>query len=233
MNEREQACDLPELGPEAYVRWRASDLGATTERLERDLILQLVGDVRARKVLDVGCGDGDLSLVLAKRGAAVTGVDASDVMIEAARARAKREDIEVAFALAQAERLPFRAAQFDLVTAVTILCFVKQAGPVFREVSRVLRPGGLFVIGELGKWSTWAVQRRIRAWLGSPLWRRGTANELRNLAQGAGLEVRAVRGAIYYPPIGAAARLLGPVDPALGRLGTFGAAFVALAAIKR
>ena len=74
MNGREQACDLPDLGPGAYARWRASELGTITERLERDLILELVGDVRGRKVLDVGCGDGELALVHTKRGAIVTGI---------------------------------------------------------------------------------------------------------------------------------------------------------------
>ena len=61
-----------ELGPEAYVRWRASEVGAITERLERHLILELAGEVHGRTVLDVGCGDGDLALELAKSGATVT-----------------------------------------------------------------------------------------------------------------------------------------------------------------
>ncbi|MDJ0947337.1 MAG: hypothetical protein QNJ94_00300 [Alphaproteobacteria bacterium] len=53
-------------------------------------------------------------------------------------------------------------------------------------MARVLRPGGRFVIGKLHKWSSWAAQRRLRAWLGSALWRRGrfrTAGELGRLAQ--------------------------------------------------
>lgn len=229
------SCELPNLGPEAYARWRASQLGEITERLERELILELVGDVKGRKVLDIGCGDGELALLLSKRGASVVGVDASGAMIEAAKAKAPRHDADIAFQVAQAQQLPFAAETFDVVTAITILCFVQDARPVFREVSRVLRPGGRFVIGELGKWSTWAVQRRIRAWLGSPLWRRGrfrTAGELRALAQNAGLSVQAVRGAIFYPRLGAAARLMEPLDPFLGRLGTFGAGFVALSAAK-
>jgi ubiquinone biosynthesis O-methyltransferase len=226
---------IPDLGPEVYTRWRASATGATTERLERQLILELVGDVSGCRVLDVGCGDGELALELARRGAIVTGIDASAAMIDAAKGRAKRHDAEIVFEVAMAERLPFSAAQFEVVTAITILCFVDDAAPVFREIARVLRPGGRFIIGELGKWSTWAAGRRLRAWLGSRLWRRGrfrTARELRGLAEQAGLAVNNVRGAIYYPRWGFAARLLSPCDPVLSSLTTVGAGFVALSAVK-
>jgi ubiquinone biosynthesis O-methyltransferase len=235
MNSLEPASAMIDLGPECYSRWRASEIGAITERLERELILELADDVSGRKVLDLGCGDGDLVLALANRGAIVTGIDASTAMIDAAECRAKQHGVDVTLQVATAERLPFPAGQFDLVTAITILCFVDDAAPVFREVARVLRPGGRLVIGELGKWSTWAAWRRVRAWLGSRLWRRGrfrTANELRELAEQAGLVVRSVRGAIYYPRWGLGARLLSPFDPRLGRLTTLGAAFVALSAVK-
>jgi ubiquinone biosynthesis O-methyltransferase len=236
MSSPEPAGTLPHLGPDAYARWRASEIGATTERLERRLILELVGDVRGRKVLDVGCGDGELAIELSRRGAIATGIDASAAMIEEAMDRAKQHKADVAFHVAMAERLPFADEQFDIVTAITILCFVDDAAPVFREMARVLRPGGRLVIGELGKWSAWAAGRRIRAWLGSQLWRHGrfrTARELRALAAQAGLSVESVRGAIYYPRSPFAARLLSRCDPILGRLTTFGAAFVALSAVKR
>jgi len=232
---RERLCAVPDLGPEVYTRWRASEIGATTERLESQLVLELVGDVGGRRVLDVGCGDGELALELTKRGAVVTGIDASAAMIDAAKRRATQHNVDITFQVGTAEQLPFPAEQFDVVTAITILCFVDDAAPVFREITRVLRPGGRLVIGELGKWSTWAAARRIRAWLGSRLWRRGrfrTASELRALAGQAGLVVERLRGAIYYPRWRLAARLLGPCDHALGRLTTFGAGFVALSAVK-
>ncbi len=223
------------LAPDSYSGWRGSEIGATTERLERRLILELAGDVGGRKLLDVGCGDGDFAVELARRGASVTGIDASPEMIGAAKRRAEQQKAAVTFHIATAQQLPFSAEQFDLVTAITILCFVDDPSPVFREIARVLRPGGRLVIGELGKWSTWAAGRRLRAWLGSPLWRRGhfrTAKELRGLAEQAGLVVGDVRGAVFYPRSKLAARLLSPGDAALGRRTTIGAAFIALSATK-
>ncbi len=226
---------LPDLGPEVYARWRASELGALTERLERKLVVDLTGEVSGRSVLDLGCGDGDLAIALCQRGARVVGLDVSPAMIAAASARARQEHADAVFEVGSAAALPFPAGKFDLVVAVTILCFVADAAPVFCEIARVLRPGGRLVICELGKRSTWAAERRVRAWLGSRLWRRGyfrTPRELQRLSRQAGLVPGPVRGAIYYPRWTAVARPLAAYDAAFSRLGTFGAAFLGLTATK-
>src|SRR6516165_7706732 len=73
---------LPDLGPDVYTKWRASSIGSITEQLQRRLILTLLGEIRGRNVLDVGCGDGDFAVELWRRGASVTGIDASQEMIE-------------------------------------------------------------------------------------------------------------------------------------------------------
>lgn len=227
--------NLKEL-PSEYERWRSSTLGRITDEIEGKLILDLTGDVAGRTILDVGCGDGAFAVESWKRGAkVVNGVDASPQMIEAAHARARTHGADITFDVGTAQALPFPDNTFDRVVAVTVLCFVDDAAQALREMARVLRPGGRLVVGELGKWSTWAAERRLRGWLGSRVWRRArfrTAHELQHLAKGAGLAVGSLRGAIYYPPCGLAARLLGPVDSRLSRWTTVGAAFVTLAATK-
>ncbi len=223
------------VGPAAYEAWRSSALGAVTEALEHRLVLELAGDLAGCSVLDVGCGDGMLALAAWRRGAQVMGVDPDGRMVSVARERADALGASVTFLSAYGERLPFPNQHFDVAFAVTVLCFLPNAAAILCEMTRVLRPGGRLVIGELGKWSSWAAHRRLRGWLGSPIWRSArfrTATELRALVEQAGLEVCEVRGAIYYPPVGALARLMAPVDLAIGRLTTFGAAFIAVQAAR-
>ena len=231
----EQRDHAVRIGPEPYASWRRTTLGSITEAIEEHVILDLAGDVSRIRVLDVGCGDGALGCAIAARGAEVTGVDADPAMLTAARSRAARQGLAVAFAEGRLERLPFADASFDLVVAMTVLCFVPDAGGAVREMTRVLRPGGRLVIGELGRRSVWAGLRRVRGRLGSPTWKRArfrTASELRVLMSEAGIEVKVMRGAVFYPPIGLLARLLAPADPWLGRHTTLGAAFLAAAGAK-
>lgn len=219
--------------PDAYARSRPSRVGIINERLERRVILELAGNVSGRTVLDVGCGEGDLALVLAKRGADVTGIDSSAAMIGAAGRRTKRHGVDIVFQRADAEWLPFHPEEFDIVTVVSMLCFLEDADPVLQEIARALKPGGRLVIGELGSWSSWPVGPRVQCELGSPTRRPTrfrTARELRELVERAGFIVETVHGAAHHPHGVWAARWLSPYELRLGRLTAAGAGFVALAA---
>lgn len=223
------------IGPEAYQSWRTTALGAVTESIEQRLILELMGDLKGVHVLDAGCGDGVLTCVAASRGARATGVDPDPAMLDAARARTERAGVKADFLDGRVEELPFTDGSFDVVAAVTVLCFVDDASGGLGEIARVLRPGGRLVLGELGRWSVWAAIRRLCGWLGAATWKAArfrTADELRALAEQAGLRITAIRGAVFYPPVGFCARVLAPADLWLGRRTTMGAAFIALAADK-
>lgn len=221
--------------PAAYAAWRHSVLGRVTDALEQDLILELVRPSAGLRILDVGCGDGVLAEELARYGAQVTGVDASEAMVAAARKRAERHGDRISFEVARAEALPFETGRFDVVVAITVLCFVENAGGALREMSRVLKPDGHLIIGELGRYSSWAAVRRIKGWLGSPVWRHArfrTPSQFERLAAEAGLVAISVKGAIFYPPLGIAARLLAPLDRKMGAWTTTGAAFLVLTASR-
>ena len=188
----------------SYARWRSRRLGQITDAIERRLLFEMLGPVAGKTVLDVGCGDGALAADLVQRGAIVTALDADVTMIAAARRRGALTSAPMELIVGQVEKLPFDNDAFDRVVAVTLLCFVGDAQKAIAEMTRVLRPGGRLVIGELGYWSLWALQRRIRGWLGNPIWRKHDildGRELRDFAQAAGLREITIRGAIHYPPI--------------------------------
>jgi trans-aconitate methyltransferase len=95
------------------------------------------------RILDLGCGDGQLTARLAATGAVVTGVDASPAMVAAARSRGIAADE------APAEQLPYSEAAFDAVFSNAALHWVRDHDAMMSEVHRVLKPGGRFA-AEMG-----------------------------------------------------------------------------------
>jgi len=224
------------ITPETYARWRETALGTLTEQLEHRAIFSLVGDPSGLRVLDVGCGDGVYAVAISQRGGKVFGLDKSLLMLEAARTRAISSGACVRWCQGAAQSLPFLDASFDLILAVTALCWIPEPVVALKEMNRVLRPGGAVIVGELGRWSLWALARRFRGWLGAGTWKRAhfwTAGELREMFASVGLRVSYVRSAVYYPPSEILSRLIGCIEGASSRLGPVGAAFIAVRAAKK
>lgn len=108
--------------------------------------LQLIGDVRGKHVLEIGCGGGQCAVAFAKRGAIATGVDIADTQIRFARELARREGVEVTFIRRGIEDLtPIADASQEVVFSAYAVNYVRRIDRCFGEVARVLRPGGLLV----------------------------------------------------------------------------------------
>jgi ubiquinone/menaquinone biosynthesis C-methylase UbiE len=105
-------------------------------------VLEWLGPRPGERILDLGCGDGQLTSRIAATGAEVTGVDASAPMIASAQARG------VDARVANAESLPFDA-EFDAVFSNAALHWVRDQDAMLASVHRALKPGGRFV-AEMG-----------------------------------------------------------------------------------
>jgi SAM-dependent methyltransferase len=104
---------------------------------------RLLGDVAGRRVLEVGSGAAQCSRWLATQGALVVATDVAGGMLAAGAALDRETGVRVPMVQADARRLPFADASFDVVfTSFGAIPFVPDADAVHREVARVLRPGG-------------------------------------------------------------------------------------------
>jgi SAM-dependent methyltransferase len=108
--------------------------------------LHLLSEVKGLRTLEIGCGGGQNTIALARRGALATGVDLSDAQVEFARGLAQREGVAATFVQASAEDLSVLAdGSHDLVFSAFAFHFVEHMDRCFAEAARVLVPGGRFV----------------------------------------------------------------------------------------
>jgi SAM-dependent methyltransferase len=108
----------------------------------------------ASRILEVGCGPGHLSILLARRyGLDVTGVDLDPAMIERARANSERSvgrDGGTSFLVGDVASLPFLGGSFDLVVSTLSLHHWADAGAGLAEIRRVLRSNGRVLVWDFG-----------------------------------------------------------------------------------
>ena len=190
--------------PEKYDVWYKTSLGALSDKLEKELVFSLFEIKHGDAVLDVGCGTGNYTIELAKRGADVVGVDSSEEMLIWARQKAQGERLKVNFQVADALNLPFPDESFDLILSNGLLCFLKEPEKALMEMHRVLKPGGGLAVGVLNKWSPWAFFRRIKGLYKDTIYNQAyfiSPPELEGLIRRAGFDVKETRTCLFFFPI--------------------------------
>jgi len=137
---------------------RYDELGAVFQTKAATAQLEGV-DLQGKKILDVGCGTGIISLLALQRGAAkVVCGDISKYMLDVGRAKADRQGYgtdRIAFRQLDAESLPFDDASFDVVMTGMTLGLFPNPEKAVAEMYRVLRPGGFLSVGAHGPEHYW------------------------------------------------------------------------------
>lgn len=140
--------EFEQLKSRLKATWMTGDYDRFSRFMEKDAE-QFFGrlDVTpGARLLDVGCGAGQLALIAARAGAQVTGCDIATNWLEKARSRAVAEGLEITFEEGDAESLPYDDPQFDVVVSLIGAMFAPRPERVAAEFARVCRPGGIIAM---------------------------------------------------------------------------------------
>jgi len=203
---------------EAYEEKRFSGGGRLIDRREKEAVLSALGPIEGRNVLEIACGTGRFTVMLAERGADVTGIDISAAMLARGREKARAAAVEdhLEFARADAGRLPFPDDAFDAVFAMRFFHLADTPASFLSEMARVARNTVFFDTFRATS------ARSAYNWLlpmGSRLYSR---REVEHLLDDVGLTLRdsahdfLVPYGVYRSLPGGAARPLREVDTAVG-----------------
>jgi SAM-dependent methyltransferase len=187
--------------------WASGDYPEIARTIE-EVAEAVVESVRAapdEDLLDVATGSGNVAIAAAQKGAAVTGLDITPELLQAARRRAAQAGVEVRWIEGDAEELPFADASFDRVTSCFGVMFAPRQERAAAELVRVARPGARIAFtawtpeGLLGK-----LFKLIGSYMPPPpaelkppvMW--GTEDHVRSLFAAAGVELSFERRTVTF-----------------------------------
>jgi ubiquinone/menaquinone biosynthesis C-methylase UbiE len=120
--------------------------------IRKPSVLKILGDIKGQRIVDLGCGDGYYSRILAGRGAKVIGVDFSKDSIELAKRRETKEKLGIKYYKADISYLPFlKKDYFDIALAEMVIVTIpsqKKYENVVKEVKRILKSKGKIIISK-------------------------------------------------------------------------------------
>jgi len=114
---------------------------------EQNKLLPLFGNIKNKKILDVGAGTGRLALSLFNAGADVTALDVSFEMLKMLSNKNKKIETKIG----DADNLPFNSSSFDFVTAAFVVVHLKNPLSFFDEAYRVLKDDGKLIITNINQ----------------------------------------------------------------------------------
>jgi 2-polyprenyl-3-methyl-5-hydroxy-6-metoxy-1,4-benzoquinol methylase len=133
-----------EANAEAWTALSRAGYDESRDIFNTPQFLAILPEIRGLAGLDMGCGEGHNTRLLAARGAQMTGIDIAAKFLDYAHESERASPLGIAYRLANAQHLPFGDASFDFVTAFMSLMDMPEPEQVVREAYRVIRPGGFF-----------------------------------------------------------------------------------------
>ncbi|ESP88287.1 class I SAM-dependent methyltransferase [Candidatus Halobonum tyrrellensis] len=162
---------------EEYDAKRFSKGGRLIDRREKEAVLNALGPVEGDDVLEIACGTGRFTALLAERGADIVGLDISEAMLAQGREKARRAGVgeRIEFIRGDAARLPFPDDHFDTVFAMRFFHLAETPAKFLAEMARVSKRTVFFDTfndGSLRVLYNWALP------MGSHLYSRGDVERL-------------------------------------------------------
>jgi ubiquinone/menaquinone biosynthesis C-methylase UbiE len=145
--------------------YRRRDVFGLTLRMRQHITLDYVEELslpKSARTLEIGCGAGFMAVALARRGFAVEAVDHAPVMVELTQRHAKQKGLDdrINTTIEDVHKLTFEDCSFDLIIALGVIAWLHDLKKALVEISRVLIPGGHFVL---------SLDNPYRAWIDPPL----------------------------------------------------------------
>ncbi len=156
MNSSHSRSYIPALKYHFLTRYYDLVVSLTTrEKLFKTLLVKKIAPTSRQRLLDVGCGTGTLTQMLAKRGSdvSITGLDADLNALKQAKAKLVTMSKRVTFEQGFGQELPFETASFDAVVSSLFFHHLdrQQKLKVLKEIRRVLKSGGQLHIADWGE----------------------------------------------------------------------------------
>ncbi|ASJ11232.1 ubiquinone biosynthesis protein UbiE [Thermococcus sp. P6] len=211
-----------------YDDWYGTKTGSYVDRTEKWLVFSMLRS-RSGRALDLGCGTGNYTLELKRRGFEVIGLDASEGMLSVARSKGLN------CIKGDARDLPFPDGSFNLVLSVTMFEFIHEPEEVVEEIWRVLKPGGEVLIGTMNGRSAWFLFKRLKSLFVETAYRYArfyTPGELEDLLRKAGFKDVESAGVIFFPSFWPFHGLAEKIDRRFCREWKNIAAFIAVRGVK-
>ncbi len=167
-------------------RWIIRQSPLSSRSYNRELI-SLLSPLRGKRILELGCGAGEMSVFLSKQGAQVTGIDMGPSLIAAARTLARLNEADCVFQQCNVVSLPLESETYDVVIGLHILHHLSQSDVLsaVQESSRVLKRNGIAVFVEpienskffSNVQNIFPAGKRGSSYYRPPLWRRAEWKE--------------------------------------------------------